>query len=116
MDPRVWHEGRDRVAPAGTEHTALQAGGCTVQTLRTGQGYLGDAALAATRTPAGHPEGYLEAFATLYRRFVADIRRVQAGQAPQRDYPGAAEGLRGLQLIAAAVRSSQRGAVWETLP
>ena len=52
----------------------------------------------------------------IYRNFIADVRRVQAGQAPQRDYPGAAEGLRGLQLIAAAVRSSQRGAVWETLP
>jgi predicted dehydrogenase len=90
--------------------------GAPWQTLRTGQGYLGDAARAATRTPSGHPEGYLEAFAVIYRHFIGDVRRVQAGQAPQRDYPGAAEGLRGLQLIAAAVRSSQRGAVWETLP
>jgi predicted dehydrogenase len=90
--------------------------GAPWQTLRTGQGYLGDAARAATRTPSGHPEGYLEAFAVIYRNFIADVRRVQAGQAPQRDYPGAAEGLRGLQLIAAAVRSSQRGAAWETLP
>jgi predicted dehydrogenase len=90
--------------------------GAPWQTLRTGQGYLGDAARAATRTPSGHPEGYLEAFAVIYRHFIGDVRRVQAGQAPQRDYPGAAEGLRGLQLIAAAVRSSQRGAAWETLP
>ena len=90
--------------------------GAPWQTLRTGQGYLGDAARAATRTPAGHPEGYLEAFAVIYRNFIADVRRVQAGQAPLRDYPGAVEGLRGLQLIAAAVRSSQRGAAWETLP
>jgi len=86
------------------------------QMLRTGQGYLSEAARAATRTPSGHPEGYLEAFAVIYRNFIADIHRVQAGQMPLRDYPGAAEGLRGLQLIAAAVRSSARGAAWESLP
>jgi predicted dehydrogenase len=86
------------------------------QYLRAGQAYLSDAARAATRTPSGHPEGYLEAFAVIYRNFIADIRRVQAGQAAVRDYPGAGEGLRGLQLIAAAVRSSERGALWEQLP
>jgi len=90
--------------------------GAPWQYLRTGQGHLSDAARGATRTPAGHPEGYLEAFAVIYRNFIADIRRVQAGQAPLRDYPGAVEGLRGLQLIAAAVGSSQRGAAWEQLP
>ncbi|MCC7462806.1 MAG: Gfo/Idh/MocA family oxidoreductase [Gammaproteobacteria bacterium] len=90
--------------------------GAPWQTLRTAQGYLSEAARAAPRTPAGHPEGYLEAFAVIYRQFIADVRRVQAGQAAHRDYPGAAEGLRGLQLIAAAVRSSARGAVWESLP
>jgi predicted dehydrogenase len=89
--------------------------GAPWQYLRTGQGYLGNTAKAATRTPSGHPEGYLEAFAVIYRNFIADIRRVHAGEAPVRDYPGAAEGLRGLQLITAAVRSSERGAVWEEL-
>jgi predicted dehydrogenase len=80
--------------------------------LRTGHGYLGAAAQALTRTPAGHPEGYLEAFANIYRAFLADVRRVAAGEAPQRDYPGVYEGLRGLRFIAQAVASSRAGSVW----
>jgi predicted dehydrogenase len=82
------------------------------QSLRTGQGYLTEAAKAGTRTPAGHPEGYLEAFANLYRLFIADIRRLQRGEQPQGGYPTVADGLRGLEFIARAVESSKRGAVW----
>jgi predicted dehydrogenase len=82
------------------------------QSLRTGQGYLTEAAKAGTRTPAGHPEGYLEAFANLYRLFIADIRRLQRGERPLGGYPTVADGLRGLEFIARAVESSQRGAVW----
>src|SRR6185312_11653775 len=44
------------------------------QRLATGQRYLSAAAQAASRVPAGHPEGYLEAFANLYRAFIADVR------------------------------------------
>lgn len=80
--------------------------------LLTGQGYLSPAARAATRLPAGHPEGYLEAFANIYRAFMDDVRRVNDGHAPVRDYPGIPEGLRGLRFIAQAVASSQAGSVW----
>lgn len=84
------------------------------QKLRTGGGYLGQGAAAAvTRTPAGHPEGYLEAFANIYRDFMDDIRRVNAGEKPLRNYPGAAEGLRGMRFVEAAVRSSENGAAWQ---
>ena len=82
------------------------------QRLSAGQGYLSPAAQAASRVPAGHPEGYLEAFANLYRAFIADVRRAQRGEAPLRDYPGVEDGLRGLRFVAAAVDSSQRGAAW----
>ena len=68
-----------------------------------------------TRTPAGHPEGYLEAFATVYRSFIADIRRRREGLAPLRDYPSARDGLRGMQFVSAAVKSSARGAQWEAV-
>ena len=44
------------------------------QTLTRGQGYLSDAAKNATRIPTGHPEGYLEAFATIYVGVVRAIR------------------------------------------
>jgi predicted dehydrogenase len=83
--------------------------------LRTGHGYLGAAARAATRVPPGHPEGYLEAFANIYRGFMQDVRRVAIGQAPLRDYPGVHEGLRGLRFVAQALASSHAGALWQSL-
>jgi predicted dehydrogenase len=83
--------------------------------LRTGQGYLGEAARAAARLPAGHPEGYLEAFANIYRAFIADVRRVARTEPPLRDYPGVEEGLRGLRFVAGSVASSRAGSVWTSV-
>jgi len=80
---------------------------------RTGHSYLGAAARAATRVPPGHPEGYLEAFANIYRDFMQDIRRVALGQPPLRNYPGVHQGLRGLRFVAQAVASSRAGSVWQ---
>jgi predicted dehydrogenase len=86
------------------------------ETWTRGQGYMGEAAKAVTRIPTGHPEGYLEAFAALYKNVCADIRRVKSGQAPQGGYPGARDGLRGIQFVAKAVESSKKGAVWVDMP
>ncbi len=86
--------------------------GAAWQNLRTGKHFSDPAAQAATRTPAGHPEGYLEAFAMIYRDFIADLRRVQRGEPPQRNYPGVHDGLRGLRFIERSVESSRRGAIW----
>jgi len=83
--------------------------------LRTGHSYLGAAARTATRVPPGHPEGYLEAFANLYRDFMQDVRRVAGGQPPVRDYPGVHEGLRGLRFVAQAVASSRAGSSWQSM-
>jgi predicted dehydrogenase len=80
--------------------------------LRTGHEYLAQQAKSATRTPSGHPEGYLEAFAVIYRDFIADIRRVGRGEAALRNYPTARDGLRGMRFIAKAVESAQRGSQW----
>jgi len=80
--------------------------------LRAGHGYLGAAARAASRTPPGHPEGYLESFANIYRNFIDDVRRVAGGQAPARDYPGVEAGLRGLRFVTQAVASSKAGSAW----
>ena len=93
----------------------LKPAGAPWTLLRGAHGYLSDAARRAARTPAGHPEGYLEAFGNLYRNFIADVRRVTAGEAPLRDYPSADDGVRGLRFIEAAVRSSAGGARWETV-
>jgi predicted dehydrogenase len=83
--------------------------------LRTGHSYMSAASRAATRVPPGHPEGYLEAFANLYRAFMQDVRRVALGQAPVRDYPGIHEGLRGLRFVAQAVASSRSGSLWQSV-
>ena len=84
---------------------------------RTGNnnGYLHDVALAHARTPAGHPEGYIEAFANIYRNFALSIRKFNRGESPlddMLDYPGINEGVRGMALIEAVTASSDNGNVW----
>lgn len=86
------------------------------ETWGRGNGYMGEDARNATRTPSGHPEGYLEAFATVYKNVCADIRRVKSGQAPQGGYPTVADGLRGIQFVVKAVESSKKGATWVEMP
>ncbi len=86
--------------------------GKPVQILRTGLPYMSDEAKAATRTPAGHPEGFFEAFANIYKMTVADIRRVETGEKPVGGYPTVYDGLRGMLFITKAVESSQKGSVW----
>ena len=93
----------------------LKPAGRPWERLRTGHSYMSAAARAATRVPPGHPEGYLEAFANLYRAFMQDVRRVALGQAPVRDYPGIHEGLRGLRFVAQAVASARSGSLWQSL-
>jgi predicted dehydrogenase len=80
--------------------------------LRAAHGYLDANARSSTRTPGGHPEGYLEAFANIYRAFIADVLRVRAGQAPRGGYPTAQDGVRGLRFVATALESAQRGSQW----
>lgn len=85
---------------------------------RTGWGYASEAAARFTRTPPGHPEGYLEAFANLYREFARAVRDHQANghwAAAGYDLPGIAEGVRGMAFIDAAVRSSQSDGKWTEL-
>jgi len=85
------------------------------QTLTRGQGYLSDAALACTRIPTGHPEGYLEAFATIYCGVVDAIRGYIDGKPLSTDdygFPTVYDGLRGMQLVHCAVQSANQGGVW----
>jgi len=89
--------------------------GAPRQLLRAGDAGLLPAAREATRLPPGHPEGYLEAVATLYRNVIADIRRLDRGERPLREYPTVEDGLRGMRFIARAVESSKAGATWLSL-
>lgn len=89
--------------------------GAPWQLLRAAAGYTSPGARAATRTPPGHPEGYLEAFANVYRDFVADVRRAGAGAPLAGGYPTVHEGVRGMRFIRSAVESARRGATWVEL-
>jgi predicted dehydrogenase len=91
-----------------------------IEVYRTGNGYLGAAAKAATRTPPSHPEGYLEAFANIYKNFANHIRAVAEGRKlaaddPALDYPKIADGVRGMAFITAVVKSSAANAKWTKL-
>ena len=72
-----------------------------------------DAANAVSRTPGGHPEGYLEAFATLYSQFAAVIRG--EGKAYAGLLPTLADGVEGVEFITAAIASSKADGKWTKL-
>jgi predicted dehydrogenase len=74
-------------------------------------GYLGEDARAVTRLPGGHPEGYLEAFAVLYREF-ADVLIAWQGSRTNKTpptLPGIEAGVRGMRFIDRAIESSKGG-------
>lgn len=75
------------------------------------------AAERVTRIPAGHPEGYLEGFATIYREAADAITAHRDGQKVSDDvlYPTIEDGLKGMQFVDACVRSSKRDGAWVKL-
>jgi predicted dehydrogenase len=83
------------------------------QRLTRGMAKLPPSAALATRIPQGHPEGFIEAFAQIYRDFANDVRRHQSGEVIDRPcVPGLEEGIRGLAFIEAVLNSHQRNAAW----
>ena len=86
---------------------------------RTGGPGVGESAGGATRLPAGHPEGFLEAFALLYRNFADTVEAQRAGRNPTEenlDFPTIADGVRGMAFIEAVVASAEAGAQWLRFP
>jgi len=89
----------------------------STQIIRTGVGEMCDAALQAIRTPAGHPEGYLEAFANIYQNFVKQIRAYQQSLPCDNksfDVPGINEAVRGMAFIENTVKASQSETKWHS--
>lgn len=82
---------------------------------RAGTGYVSSYASHNSRTPAGHPEGYLEAFSNLYRNFALTVRAKLNGEQPKEewlDFPGVEEGIRGMAFIENVVASSKSNEKW----
>jgi len=80
-----------------------------MQILTRASPWLCESARRAGRIPPGHPEGFIEAFANIYRGVFADIRARQAGRVADpldADYPTVADGARGVRFIECAVASS----------
>ena len=68
---------------------------------------LSSRSVAASRFPAGHHEGFVEALANIYDEFVAAVITRKA-----RDFPGAREGVRSMKFVEAALRSAAHGSKW----
>ena len=97
----------DSFAIAATEVAKLRRD--PTEILTRASPWLGDAARRAVRLPSGHPEGFIEAFANVYRGIFADIRARRAGVTADpldADYPTVADGARGVHFIERAVASS----------
>ena len=84
----------------------------SIEQRRNGGPGLSVESAAASRFPAGHPEGYLEAFATLYREFAVAVRQQSTGSEVEQNFPGITAGVRGMQFIERVVESSASGGSW----
>jgi len=90
------------------------------QLIRTGVGQMADETLACIRTPAGHPEGYLEAFANIYLQFAKQIRHHDDDNNVTKStnvntscsIPGIDEAIRGMAFIENVVAASQSEFKW----
>jgi predicted dehydrogenase len=88
------------------------------QILRAGGNYgdrLSSFAVQNCRTPGGHPEGYLEAFANIYKNFALTLAAKIDGTTPSKealDFPGVADGIRGMAFIDSVVDSAKSDMKW----
>ncbi len=89
-----------------------------VEIRRTGVGDLYPATQAAARIPAGHPEGYLEAFANIYNNFAKCVQARLAGEKPDPlhlDFPTVSDGVRGMKFIEKLIESNQNNQKWTSM-
>ena len=85
--------------------------------LTRGSSFVGDQSARLTRIPAGHPEGYLEGFANIYREVADEFSAKISGKPISKDilYPTSREGLYGVSFIEAAIESNSKDSVWTDL-
>jgi predicted dehydrogenase len=82
---------------------------------RAGTGYVSSFAKHNSRTPAGHPEGYLEAFANHYRNFALCVKAQINNEQPKPewlDFPGIEDGVRGMAFIETVIASGKSKDKW----
>lgn len=89
--------------------------GSPVETISRGRDALYPHAQGYSRVPAGHPEGYFEALANIYRTYITALSKKKSGQPlveEDLDFPKAEDGINGVRFIGRCVDSSKKGAVW----
>jgi predicted dehydrogenase len=80
-----------------------------------GVGQLYEAASVSSRIPFGHPEGYLEAFANIYKNFARTVRKRMNGEEPNEfdlDFPTIDDGIRGMKFVEAVIKSGKSNQKW----
>lgn len=85
------------------------------EVLRAGSGYLTEIARHNSRTPGGHPEGYLEAFGNIYRNFALTVSAKINNTTVDKniiEFPSVTEGIRGMAFIDSVVKSNQSSEKW----
>lgn len=85
------------------------------EVLRAGSGYLTEIARHNSRTPGGHPEGYLEAFGNIYRNFALTVSAKINNTTVDNDiveFPSVIEGIRGMAFVDSVVKSNQSSEKW----
>jgi predicted dehydrogenase len=87
------------------------------QLITRGGAGAGPAAARVSRVPSGHPEGYLEGFATIYAEAARAIRAARNGGKPPKDviFPTVQDGVEGVAFVEACVRSSKKNGAWTKL-
>ena len=95
-----WHE-------QDPENLIIRSNDAPIQVLRRGWPGTGEAAAQNSRLPAGHPEGFIEAFANIYKMFAEAIRAGKSG-----DYPSVSDGVAEMRFLEAIVANSHGTEKW----
>jgi predicted dehydrogenase len=96
-------------------HLVVTPLGGPTKKLSRGRDAMSDRATELSRVPAGHPEGYFEAFANIYTTFAKAVAKKKAGKSvdeSKEDYPTIDEGIQGVRFIHRCVESSKKDAAW----
>ena len=121
LNIRIWCETGGVEWHQMTPNTLLikqHEGPTTIYRTQVGGELLTPAAVRSARIPAGHPEGYLEAFANIYHNFADTVRARMDGREPtdlESDFPTVYDGLRGMRFVQVVVENSRSDQKWSKL-
>ena len=88
------------------------------QILSRSSGYITEKSASYGRLPAGHPEGYIIAFANTYKNIISTILKKNAGETPSEgdlDFQTVTDGLNGVKFVHAVIESADNDSKWVTL-